>query len=395
MDGMPSDNQEVAHYEVITDPVSYTVQRDWVDLMPISHGAARLYRILRSMMVENKGPEGPRPTRALSIDQLCFLLSRGLKRPVGEQTIRDWRKELTDTGMLETIPGIRPSAPPTYRAFDIPPKNWHGWRNGWQLLSAYRKDWHASHPEPVPVTESENGQFTPRFAGGWTGKRDNSPHGSPEGTAAKGVPPGAPGAPPALSSAFEPLSKSLSNPPPPPSSNGRSWAVPQEEEEEDPRGNNRNPSQDETEEVLSELLRSLKVSLQGEKYLQAFRAVSDLLATSWTPVQISDIFTHTSWEVVRQPDNFVVGELKKAVGTQGVPTPVEVQQDEVEKVKAKIRKQKAEISACRECDEVGWTEEGWHGHGSKKLTSELWAAQNPELAAENERANAASRRKGS
>lgn len=168
-----------------TEKLTFTVQRDWCDLMPISHGAARLHRILRSMMIETK-ESGPVPTHPLTLDRLCWLMSSTQKKAVGEQTVRDYRAELTTAGMLDVLPGRCRNDPPRYVIHDIPPDGWSGWRNAWHVDGAYRKDWRTNWPLPSD-TESNNGHFGTRFTGGSPsesgqfGTRSAVPHDTPGG----------------------------------------------------------------------------------------------------------------------------------------------------------------------------------------------------------------------
>lgn len=166
-----------------TPTFTYTIHQDWCDLMPISHGAARMHRILRSMMTENKG--GPaNPTRVLSMDRLCWIMSSFQEKPVGEQTIRDYRRELVDAGMVDVLPGAKRNAPPRYVIHDVPPEGWRGWRNAWEVDDSYVPGWRSQPPEP----KVKSGQTTPRITGGTEVQSGHKtprpvvPHGSQGGT---------------------------------------------------------------------------------------------------------------------------------------------------------------------------------------------------------------------
>lgn len=155
-------------------------------MMPISHGAARMHRILRSMMTENKG--GPaNPTRVLSMDRLCWIMSSFQEKPVGEQTIRDYRRELVDAGMVDILPGAKRNAPPRYVIHDVPPEGWTGWRNAWEVDDSYGPEWRVRLSRP-PESRVKSGRTAPRITGeseaqrGHKAPRPVVPHGSPGGT---------------------------------------------------------------------------------------------------------------------------------------------------------------------------------------------------------------------
>lgn len=165
--------------------LTYTIHQDWCDLMPISHGAARMHRILRSMMVENRG--SARPTRHLTMDRLAWIMSSFQKKPVGEQTIRDYRRELIDAGMLDVVPGGTQSSPPRYVVHDLPPEGWSGWSNAWEVDDSYTPEWRSQKPSP-----SKPSQTPPRTTGG---SREQQGHFTPRFTGPPGTPGGPPGTP--------------------------------------------------------------------------------------------------------------------------------------------------------------------------------------------------------
>ena len=164
-----------------TPTLTYTIQQDWCDLMPISHGAARMHRILRSMMIQSRG--AAHPTRHLTMDRLAWIMSSFQERPVGEQTIRDYRRELIDAGMLDVIPGRTQSSPPRYVVHDLPPEGWSGWSNAWEVDDTYTPQWRSRKPSPP-----KSAQTPPRITGG---SREQQGHFPPRFTG----PPGTPGGP--------------------------------------------------------------------------------------------------------------------------------------------------------------------------------------------------------
>lgn len=171
-----------------TPTLTYTIHQDWCDLMPISHGASRMHRILRSMMIENKSGSA-HPTRALTMDRLAWIMSSFQKKAVGEQTIRDYRRELVNAGMLDVIPGSTRSAPPRYVVHDLPPDDWSGWRNAWDVDDAYTPGWRTRKPSPP---RGEEGQSTPRITGGSGSQNGHIP---PRFTGPPDTPGGPPGTP--------------------------------------------------------------------------------------------------------------------------------------------------------------------------------------------------------
>src|SRR5690348_13577519 len=74
---------EYAFLGDITDYWTYTLVRDRLLLMPgLTDPAMRMYLIVRSMIAESKKNLPGQGLRRMTIDQMCFLLTRDMGKPV-------------------------------------------------------------------------------------------------------------------------------------------------------------------------------------------------------------------------------------------------------------------------------------------------------------------------
>ncbi|MBK3589321.1 hypothetical protein JHN49_38905, partial [Streptomyces sp. MBT57] len=102
--------QKVELYPPVDDDGWHSSQvRDWIPVSPeLSDSAIRLYLILRSLVIEKRGP-----VRKLTLWELCHLLPR---KPVGPgekpnpssiSRIRSLLRQLTNIGLVTTPEGYR------------------------------------------------------------------------------------------------------------------------------------------------------------------------------------------------------------------------------------------------------------------------------------------------
>jgi len=119
---------------------------EWFDLMPISHGASRMYRIIRSLT--NVSENGSKVTPHLTMDRMCWLMSSFSAKAVGEQTIRDYRNELVRHGMVRILRGEIRTESPRYEVFDLPPVGRESWSSAHHVNDAYVPHWRTQRPSP-------------------------------------------------------------------------------------------------------------------------------------------------------------------------------------------------------------------------------------------------------
>jgi hypothetical protein len=150
----------------ITDYWTYTHVRDRLLFMRITDPARHMYQIARSMIVEPKKNLPGQGLRRMTIDQMCFLLTRDSGKPVSHSLMYQILSELKDLDLmvpLDTKQGLGSSQMKGkekaargilrgYLVRDLPPVPYTGWRNAWDKLNHYRPDWRENPPLP-PVHE--------------------------------------------------------------------------------------------------------------------------------------------------------------------------------------------------------------------------------------------------
>lgn len=160
----------------ITDYWTYTQLRDRLLFMPVSDPALRMYQIARSMIVEPKKNLPGQGLRRLTIDQMCFLLTRDTGKPVSHSLMYQILGELKGADLmvpLDTkqdlgsgqLKGKEKAARGILRGYlvkDLPPVPYTGWRNAWDKLNHYRPDWRENPPQPpvhvVTTVVDDNGR---------------------------------------------------------------------------------------------------------------------------------------------------------------------------------------------------------------------------------------------
>jgi hypothetical protein len=156
-------NEEFAFVGDITDYWTYTQVRDRLLLMPgLPDPAMRMYLIVRSMIAESKKNLPGQGLRRMTIDQMCFLLTRDMGKPVSVSLmyqILGLLEELDLMVPLDTkqdvgasqLKGKEKAVRGILRGFmvrDLPPVPYTGWRNVWDKLNHYRTDWRENPPLP-------------------------------------------------------------------------------------------------------------------------------------------------------------------------------------------------------------------------------------------------------
>ncbi|MFD8262042.1 hypothetical protein ACFV19_24665, partial [Streptomyces griseoluteus] len=147
----------------ITDYWTYTQVRDRLLLMPgLSDPAMRMYLIVRSMIAESKKNLTGQGLRRMTIDQMCFLLSRDTGKPVSVSLMYQILTLLKDLDLMvpldtkqdvgaSQLRGKEKAVRGILRGFmvrDLPPVPYTGWRNVWDKLNQYRPDWRENPPLP-------------------------------------------------------------------------------------------------------------------------------------------------------------------------------------------------------------------------------------------------------
>lgn len=169
--------EEYAFLGDITDYWTYTQVRDRLLLMPgLTDPAMRMYLIVRSMIAESKKNLPGQGLRRMTIDQMCFLLSRDTGKPVSVSLMYQILSLLEDLDLMvpldtkqdvgaSQLKGKEKAVRGILRGFmvrDLPPVPYTGWRNVWDKLNHYRSDWRENPPlPPMHVTTAvvdENGR---------------------------------------------------------------------------------------------------------------------------------------------------------------------------------------------------------------------------------------------
>ena len=155
--------EEYAFVGDITDYWTYTQVRDRLLLMPgLTDPAMRMYLIVRSMIGEKKKHLPGQGLRRMTIDHMCFLLSRDTGKPVSVSLMYQILTLLKDLDLmvpLDTkqdaaagqLKGKEKAVCGILRGFlvrDLPPVPYTGWRNAWDKLNHYRPDWRENPPLP-------------------------------------------------------------------------------------------------------------------------------------------------------------------------------------------------------------------------------------------------------
>jgi hypothetical protein len=154
----------------ITDYWTYTQVRDrLLHMSELTDPAMRMYLIVRSMIAESKKNMPGQGLRRMTIDQLCFLLSREAGKPVSVSALYQILTLLKDLDLMvpydtkqdvgaSQLKGKEKAAKGILRSFvvrDLPPVPYTGWRNSWDKLKHYRPDWRERPPlPPMHVTTS-------------------------------------------------------------------------------------------------------------------------------------------------------------------------------------------------------------------------------------------------
>lgn len=155
--------EEYAFVGDITDYWTYTQVRDRLLLMPgLTDPAMRMYLIVRSMIGEKKKHLPGQGLRRMTIDQMCFLLSRDTGKPVSVSLMYQILTLLKDLDLMVPLDtkqdvgagqmkGKEKAVCGILRGFlvrDLPPVPYTGWRNAWDKLNHYRPDWRENPPLP-------------------------------------------------------------------------------------------------------------------------------------------------------------------------------------------------------------------------------------------------------
>lgn len=155
--------EEYAFVGDITDYWTYTLVRDRLMLMPrLTDPAMRMYLIVRSMVAEDKKNLPGQGLRRMTIDHMCFLLTRDTGKPVSFSLMYQILSLLEDLDLLvpldtkqdigaSQMKGKEKAAKAILRGFmvrDLPPVPYTGWRNAWDKLNHYRPDWRENPPLP-------------------------------------------------------------------------------------------------------------------------------------------------------------------------------------------------------------------------------------------------------
>jgi hypothetical protein len=129
--------------------------------------AMRMYLIVRSMIAESKKNLPGQGLRRMTIDQMCFLLSRDTGKPVSVSLMYQILALLEELDLMvpvdtkqdvgaSQLKGKEKAVRGILRGFmvrDLPPVPYTGWRNVWDKLNHYRPDWRENPPlPPVHVT---------------------------------------------------------------------------------------------------------------------------------------------------------------------------------------------------------------------------------------------------
>lgn len=142
-----------------------------------------------------------------------------------------------------------------------------------------------------------------------------------------------------------------------------------------------------TDEVINQIPWPRGVAPRGKSLVEIRDAASQAIGAGWTVEGLAQtVSCEVDWERSRRPARVVLYVLREcAENPSGARTPVE---ESIFSLKAEIEAQGVLVAACGGCDASGWTAEGWHGHGRRGLSSQLWALENPEQAAVNRSLNA-------
>ncbi|MFJ9662843.1 hypothetical protein ACIRPR_33450 [Streptomyces griseoflavus] len=165
----------------ITDYWTYTLLRDRLLLMPgLTDPAMRMYLIVRSMVSEDKKNLPGQGLRRMTIDHMCFLLTRDTGKPVSFSLMYQILSLLEDLDLMvpldtkqdigaSQMKGKEKATKAILRGFlvrDLPPVPYTGWRNAWDKLNHYRPDWRENPPlPPTHVTTAvvdDNGRHLSR-----------------------------------------------------------------------------------------------------------------------------------------------------------------------------------------------------------------------------------------
>ncbi len=170
-------NDELTFVGDITDYWTYTLVRDRLMLMPrLTDPAMRMYLIVRSMIAEAKKNLPGQGLRRMTIDQMCFLLSRDTGKPVSVSLMYQILALLEELDLMvpldtkqdvgaSQMKGKEKAVKGILRGFlvrDLPPVPYTGWRNAWDKLNHYRPDWRENPPLPpvhaATAVVDENGR---------------------------------------------------------------------------------------------------------------------------------------------------------------------------------------------------------------------------------------------
>ncbi|MFF8910617.1 hypothetical protein [Streptomyces olivaceoviridis] len=124
--------------------------------------AMRMYLIVRSMIAESKKNLPGQGLRRMTIDQMCFLLTRDTGKPVSVSLMYQILALLEELDLMVPLDtkqdvgasqfkGKEKAVRGILRGFvvrDLPPVPYTGWRNAWDKLNAYRSDWRENPPLP-------------------------------------------------------------------------------------------------------------------------------------------------------------------------------------------------------------------------------------------------------
>ena len=156
-------SEEYAFLGDITDYWTYTQVRDRLLLMPgLTDPAMRMYLIVRSMIAESKKNLPGQGLRRMTIDQMCFLLTRDTGKPVSVSLMYQILALLEELDLMVPVDtkqdigagqlkGKEKAVRGILRGFmvrDLPPVPYTGWRNVWDKLNHYRSDWRENPPLP-------------------------------------------------------------------------------------------------------------------------------------------------------------------------------------------------------------------------------------------------------
>jgi len=199
--GRTDDSEELSFEGANLSPTwSYTKVRDWILFhTSLSRTALHLYLILRSLILEND-KRGGGGLRALTYDELCWLLPGVNGKPTSLTAVKDALRALDVEGLV-TNPDDRRTVTSTgrgkiqvqrrYQVHDFPRDDYEGWRNGWDKLDAYRADWRENTPEPPKLPLVPEGYRRPgvvrsdKTAGQIIGRNSGADDGNPSSATEK------------------------------------------------------------------------------------------------------------------------------------------------------------------------------------------------------------------